>query len=270
MSVKHSPKDEKQQPNISTPTTIESIATNTPKSKRLNLEMVPASPTLQEQLQITTAKLTEFIKNSQAETAAKISESCAELLQKSHQSMFEAVKEEIGRVIKENLRLTEQVNSLSTSLDLISAEVNDLKQQKLNNNMEILGLSDSIINAKPPKEVFADLLSSKRIDCDMSKVESVHKRDIKVVSGSKSLLVVSFQSYNEKFKVMAAKWKVDNDNIFFNHSLTYKNRQIFMKARKEAKKLNMRATVAHGKIYVRKAGQSHGTQIKSADDLTQL
>lgn len=191
-------------------------------------------------------------------------------MRQSHESIYEAMKEEMGKVMKENARLMEEVNSLSSSVKLLNAEVNDLKQQTLNNNMEIVGINDSILNAKPPKEVFVDLLASKNIDCDMSRVESVRKRVINVVSGLKTLLVVTFKSYEEKNNVMIAKRKTDKDNIFFNHSLTSKNRQIYMKTRMETKEMKMRVTVAHGKIYVRKDGQSQGTQIKSEDDLAKF
>lgn len=225
--------------------------------------MVPESPTFDEKLKCFSDRIEKFIADSQAGMVVTLTE----LVNQANQQMFEVMKSEFEKIIKENARLTEEVNSLSTSFKILSAEVNDLKQEKLNNLMEIDGIDSSIINTKPPKDVLNDLLASNQIKCDMSHIERVSKREINTVNGCKSLLVVSFRSYEDKMKVMMSTRK---DNIYFNHMMTPKNRALFLKSRKEAKKINQRVTVAHGKIYVKKFGQKHGILIKTEDDLNKL
>lgn len=177
------------------------------------------------------------------------------------------VTNEVGKLWKETGKLVTDVAALKLSHSSMSNDINDLKQQQLNSTMEVSGISTALFSSMAPLEIFNKLLDTYQISCSVSRV---YKREYKTGDVVKNLLVVNFHNYEEKLRVMRAKQDADKSKevlIFFNHALTPTNRAIFMKARKVGKELKLQVSVAYGRIYIRRPGETRGRQLKSLEEI---
>lgn len=218
--------------------------------------MSSADDAIGDEKQLTTNELLEKINFSIAQGNAQLAEK---------------LTNECGKMREVTNKLQNDVQALVTSQNAIAREVNEIKQEQLNNTIEIDGISSTLLNSSTLSEVFSDLLTSYKIQFDPKVITRVRKRDITVKGSAKSLLVVTFNSYEEKMKLFKAKIacdKIKRSSIYFNHALTPANRRIFMASRAAAKTSDqVSAYIAEGRIYLKLMGQSRGTQIKSLEDI---
>ncbi len=195
-------------------------------------------------------------------------------LAEQFKSIKEDNKREYSQLREENQVIKKSVGQITRSQQIISKEVNDLKQESINNSIEIFGIDTTSFANKSPMDVFSDLLSSYEIPFNPMEVARIFKREITIANQKKSILTVSFKGYEEKMRIMRAKFEKDERrravSIFFNHALTPANRELLKKAKESAKKHGLRVSIAVGKIYMKKPGETRGTPIKSSEDIHKL
>lgn len=156
--------------------------------------------------------------------------------------------------------------------DDLNARLNSIEQEKLNNSIEISGLNQAIMSSE--KSAF-DIASQTLGIYNVNNFKSAHKRQIKIKSETKNLLVVTFHTYEDKMHALERKRSTDRNKsctVYFNHSLTPYSRSLYMQARKITKSSNnLRTIISHGRIIIRKVNEKHGgTHIKSELDLTEI
>ncbi|KAG5685129.1 hypothetical protein PVAND_014324 [Polypedilum vanderplanki] len=170
--------------------------------------------------------------------------------------------------------LTDQLLQLTTKIELIETNVADLnnrveaveklkvqngsikerkimmnmiKQNKIENTMEIVGLSQTVLNSeRNPKQLAIDTIRSFQIPIDEQDITKASKKEIEFTNSlgrkhKETRILVIFNEMKKKVEVMKMKSKIkDNNNIFFNISLTPTNAFIMRKAKQLTKGRNLK------------------------------
>lgn len=234
---------------------------NPSKKRGLQSPDCTASPSIEDKLAVTEDKLMAAIQATQS------------IILESNKQLIGEVKNEIGELRVASEAANNKIKSLASVQNTILLDINKMKQERLNNTIEIVGVSSALLSTESPHTVLTNLFSSLKISCDSACITKVDKFFITVGGAKKGILSVTLSSYDEKKRIMDLKSQSDKENrtpIFFNHALTPQNRAIYNKARVLAKKCSVKVKVAHGNIYIRKEGDTRGTPMHSIDDVTRF
>lgn len=247
------------------------------KSTKRNNANVEKSPDIKQKLEDTYKELKSLIDSKYETYSHAKNEEIIRLLDEHLSRVSELVKNEVLKIHEEFLKLknknsedTKSLNDVNSSHADLSMRLNQLEQEKLVNRIEISGLNPSILNSQKPA---FDIASQVLKVYGISNFEYAYKRQIRTESGQKSLLIVSFGSYSEKMLALNKKRTIDkgkNCTVFFNHTLTRFNRNLYMEARKLSKSINMTTIISHGRIFIRGLNEKFGTRIMSQSDLNSI
>lgn len=193
-------------------------------------------------------------------------------------NMIEKKIDIVKAVVEEGRRTTQKISTIVDQLVVSCTEmqerINQLEQEKLNNSMEISGISSDLITPSTSlKNLASNLLKSYNIEHSIDSLVSVHTKDVKIKNETSKLLIVTLPSYAEKSRMMRIKRQNEKESpvkIFFGHVLTHRNRYLFMRARRVAKPMGIQVYVAHGRVYMKNPGDLRGSLIKSHDDVDHL
>lgn len=134
---------------------------------------------------------------------------------------------------------------------------NIAKQEKLQNSMEIVGAEITPGLAKTTlKSEAIKIIKSFKIEVNNEDISHVSMLTFNNGStNSSSTLIVEFNKFDTKKKIMDEKKKIRNgtNKVYFNHRLTADNRKLMAKARKVAKDKNFRTYLHFSKIYIKKS-----------------
>jgi hypothetical protein len=191
----------------------------------------------------------------------------------SHDKNLELKKFLAGRVenLKRRMPKEKELSCKRMKLHGLSDEVkipeNEEQQEKLKNCIDISGFDKKLLNStKSLKEVASDILNDHKISHDISSILDVQKHQ------TKSILTVTFSSYDEKMRIMKLKKDFHKTKKFaiFHHTLTHTNKVLLGEAKKICSRMKLRVNIIHGKIIVHNRKGNSQVQIKSADDLKRI
>lgn len=236
----------------------------TPPRKNIKRDFtnVEKSPTIDQQLLLNI----EMLKNVVLKENEKFAMHIKEL-------MLEQVKKliaEMAKLREKNAEYEKSIDTLNSAQDNFSTRLNDLEQEKLNNRIEISGINSTTMNSqKSAEEIASQVLSIYNV----KNFKSAYKRQITVKSQRINLLIVTFDTYEDKMQALDNKRTADvgkKCTVYFNHSLTGFNRSLYMHARIVAKSLNLKTAISYGRIFIRKPEVKFGTRIRSVKDLDDI
>lgn len=222
-------------------------------------------------------ELKAFITSSSESTAATVKQLIIEMKKNIASTVRELIDSEIKKLLDKISKLEEEgaqhskdIASYSSSKQDLSARINQLEQDKLNNSIEITGICPAAMNsAKSAKEIASQVLSV----YDVQNFKNAYKRQITTKTEQKKVLIVTFNSYGEKMDALNKKRTADMEkkcSVYFNHSLTSSNRSLYMHARIIAKSLKLKVAISLGRVFIRHPGEVYGNRIKSQQDLENI
>lgn len=247
------------------------------KNTKRDFSNVEMSPDMNQKLDETTNELKEMITKSYETFTAQMEQVLAQMNEKTHNNlrsikdlMIEEIKKfvvDISQIKEETAQNSKIIATVTSEQKEIASRLNMLEQDRLNNSIEISGLNSSTMNSqKSPEEIASQILNIYNVN----NFQSAYKREVTVKSERKSLLIVTFKSYQEKMDALNRKRTADmgkNCTVYFNHSLTSSNRTLYMRARAIAKSLKCKAAISYGRVFIRNPDEKLGTRIKSELDL---
>lgn len=138
-----------------------------------------------------------------------------------------------------------KVEGLETRTEIISTTanenrkmINQLKQDKLDKFMEIVGINKNIIDKDTDcKEMAIGIIKSFGINIDATEIEHAFKKEInsqKMEPGQdkRKILTVIFTNVSSKIRVMKTKRDIKSEsNVYFNQALTLYNRNLIYKSK---------------------------------------
>lgn len=186
---------------------------------------------------------------------------------------------DVSSLKNDNVELQKQLQKNSNEIGTLHQgqsdmlmRLNDLEQKELYLHMEISGFNPDLV--KPPadlKELVCNLFDSYKIEHASADIEKVLVRFIKRNETSLPIVTVIFSNIDEKVQIMKSKRLMDPHNaerIFFSHSLTPSNRNLFARARQVGRDLGIRYVfVANGRVYLREENATKGKCVKSVEEL---
>lgn len=223
------------------------------KNAKRDFDNVLKSPDFNQKLAETTNKLTTLVNNTYESFTLEMKKIIGEMNERSL-SNFKVVKEllfdeikklmaSISKLEEENIKNACTITSLSSAQNNLALRFNHLEQEKLNNSIEITGISPAVMNSeKPANEIASQILTI----YDVQKYKSAYKRQVNTKSEPINLLIVTFDSYEDKMCALNKKRNAAGGRkctVYFNHSLTSLNRSIFMRARIAARSLNLKTAI---------------------------
>lgn len=263
----------------SLPSTLQlSTVATPPPSKTLKREFshVEVSPDFNQKLNDETNRIRALIEDSYERVSAKFENVLSQLYDNATINMettkgllseLKKVINEISQIKEVNVKTAKVLASIKTNQSEISARVNYLEQERLNNSIEISGLNPATMKSqKSAHEIASQVLSIYKVNS----FQSAYKRQVTIRSEPKNFLVVTFKSYEDKMKALDQKRTTDlgkKCSVYFNHSLTAVTRSLYMRARIAAKSLNLKAAISYGRIFIRKPNEKFGHRIQTEMDL---
>lgn len=168
------------------------------------------------------------------------------------QEMKDEVNMKIANVEMKMDGVNTKVDNAVSQISHLQAEVNAIKQEKLSNYIDIVGISNADIEQSRhnPKQLALSVIGSFNIHVDTNAIQAAFIRTVK--NGTMNVLTVIMTSLSDKIRVMKKKreWK-GNTTIFFDNSMTPETRQVYMHARKKAKEGKLKsAFLRSGKVFI--------------------
>lgn len=187
--------------------------------------------------------------------------------------------------LKKNLTATDsrvhnlELNSQKSEERLKKADLrlNALEQFNLRKCMEIKGVSENDLRNINDIRVFViNLLRKFEVQCEVSKIEKAYKKTVHTAKPPFALIVVWFNSDDEKSRVMSEKYnneKIKNikSGIFLNHALTAYNRALYTKTLSIKSQIGMNMVfIRNGNVTVKENRDSRPKFIRSFEDIDQM
>ena len=147
------------------------------------------------------------------------------------------------------------VNENTNQINYNMKAINHMRQERLQNLMEIHGLADDL------KREIIKIIKSFNIAIEIINIKSASMIEIKSnnpsnsqASQSRKIIIVEFDNFETNARIMKQKRaQKEHGNVFFNHRLIPEYRILFGKAKKVAKEKNFKAYLNFNKIYLKKS-----------------
>jgi hypothetical protein len=245
------------------------------REKRKNEEMLEESPPASKGflVELLTQNQNAIVNQVTAQIApltTQISEIAKS--QEETKAAVEGIRDEVNAKFAENgiaqRKIMDDVSDLQ-------AKMNDFEQEKLNANMEITGMDERLMSTgKALTEIVKEIFNQLQIAYNDQMITKIYARTFSDKSRAmKSVITIVFSNVDEKTRVMQEKFQRDKGKvatIFFSHSLTKRNRSLYMRARQIAKKINAKAYVAAGRVYMKNQDDRKGIPIKCDQNLDEI
>ena len=184
----------------------------------------------------------------------------------------------VGELKNEIAELKECIQEKDTKIQLMSTEIDELKQEQKRNSVKINGLPEANEDSEEnTAEVVSNFITTK-MDIPMLKwqIESVHRVG-KKERGKNRPIVLRFLSHDKKIQVMKAKKKLRDssarpgEQVYINDDLTEVRANIFKTARQAVKEKKISSTwVFGGRIFVKIKATDNPTLVKSLSGLNAI
>ncbi len=184
----------------------------------------------------------------------------------------------VGELKNEIAELKECIQEKDTKIQLMSTEIDELKQEQKRNSVKINGLPEANEDFEEnTAEVVSNFITTK-MDIPMLKwqIESVHRVG-KKERGKNRPIVLRFLSHDKKIQVMKAKKKLRDpsarpgEQVYINDDLTEVRANIFKTARQAVKDKKIFSTwVFGGRIFVKIKATDNPTLVKSLSGMNAI
>lgn len=237
------------------------------KHSKRDYSTVEKSPDIDRKLSDVKIELKDFVLTTYEKLLGKVHNLMDEDVTDNFAKLKKDILGELTQLVTDISNIKEHQHNVSSTQQDLSTRLNRLEQDKLNNSIEISGLSPAVTKSnKSASEIAAQVLKIYNVN----DFQSAYKRHFTINSEQKTLLVVTFKTYEEKMKALNMKRTMDTGkkcNVFFNHSLTKFNRSLYMRARFIAKSINLKVAISYGRVFVRNPDEKFGVHIKSEKEL---
>jgi hypothetical protein len=173
-------------------------------------------------------------------------------------------------------RIDKKVDAVTLLAEQNRKLINNLCQDKIDKCMEIDGIQRAVIEeCQDLKKLALDTIASFKIEIAEVDINRVSKKIINYKdkdgnSNTKSILMVHFNEFDKKLKVMKEKRAVkENRKIYFNASLTATNRTLMKKAKNLISNKNLKIFFKNGKVHIEKRNKEL-MAIENDDDMLNL
>ena len=220
--------------------------TSSNRSKRTKSEISP----LEEQECHKFTLIMEAIEKSHKENThsfKKISEA-QQTLNKKIENIEAIVCDKLEKAEKDIVQLSTTADKHENSIEILRRQMNDIEQTKLENHMEIVGVSKEEIIKNRKICDLAVAIISRFEKLNHSMIQGAFTRTI---STDTTNVVVIFKDPETKARVMKKKKEAKDTSVYFNDRLTSLTRALYQKSRQAAKEKGAkRAIVMNGKVFI--------------------
>jgi len=154
--------------------------------------------------------------------------------------------------------LSAQIIKLENRIDSNESKINDLQQMNIATHMDITGIDTDKVpsSTKELTALVTTTLKDCKVKCASQAIVRCYKREVTIRNTKKTVIGVVFKDLEAKLAVINEKKRIKHPgNIYFDNTLTPRNRQLLSASRIHARKNGMKAFFSSGKVFISSASQ---------------
>ena len=171
-----------------------------------------------------------------------------ETVNKKIESIESIVCDKLGQTNKEIVKLSTTTEKHENSIEILRRQMNEIEQTKLENHMEIVGVSKEELTKNCKTQDLAVAIISRFEKLNHLMIQGAFTRTI---STGTTNIVVIFKDPETKAKVMKKKKEAKDTSVYFNDRLTSLTRALYQKSRQVAKENGAKKAITmNGKVFI--------------------